>query len=719
MKQDIKIRPVFEKLKSKAKESKVNNESEYSFKSESKSITGRILGSIRYKLLISFFLPIIFIVILGFSAYSSASKSIVSTFKNSMINVINSTGNYYDVIMQTVEDKAAQLSVDTNVWNYFSRMYKGEIVEEAEALKKIKNIVSSMALSDKYIENIAIFTDYGQPVSSYGSFKDKNPFETFKATEEAAYITNNESNMVWSGYHHYMDEQLGINPDSYAVSMSKKYLNKSASHIGYIQLDINRNIVEDTLRSLELPKGSVVAFISPDGREITGDGLSEESIFVDKKFYEEAMASGIKNSDKTVKFKGKDYIFIYSKIGESGTMVGALVPSAALTNKADSIKSMTLAIVILASLIAGVIGIKVSSGMAKAMKNFNIVLAKAANGDLTASIYTNRKDEFKILSDSINGMIRNMKNLITKSANVGSTVIKSTKYVTQNSELLLTASKDISTAISEIQEGITQQASDAEKCLRQTDELANQINLVQEHSESIAQIASNTKQVVNNGIGEVDQLNSATKANIDITNQTIKNIEELETESSEITDIISVINDIAAQTNLLSLNASIEAARAGEAGRGFSVVAEEIRKLSEKSVGAASEIEGIITHITKKTKATVQTVKQTETISKTTEEKLQEVVKLFDNINVHVDSLADKMNQIVEVIEDITKAKNDTLNAIESISAVAEETSAASEEVDATAQQQLESVTKLNAAAQTLRNETTELENAIKLFKVD
>ncbi|MBE5966382.1 MAG: methyl-accepting chemotaxis protein [Lachnospiraceae bacterium] len=717
MEKDLKIRPVFEKLKSN--ESNIIKKPEYSFQPESKTLMGKILGSIRYKLLISFFLPIIFIVILGLAAYSSASKAIVSTFKDSMINVINSTGNYYGVIMQTIEDKATQLSVDTNVLNYYSKMYKDEIVDEADVFKKIKNIVSNMALSDKYIENIAIFTDYGQPVSSYGSFTDKNPFETFKTTEESDCIMNSSNNMVWTGYHNYMDEQLGINPDSYAISVSKKYLNKSASHIGYIQMDINQNMVSETLRSLELPEGSVVAFISPDGREITGEGVTEEALFVDKTFYEYAKSGEEKNNNKTVDFKGKNYMFIYSKIGETGAMVGALVPSAALTNKANSIKLMTVAIVIIASLIAGFIGVTVSSGMDKAMKSFNITLAKAADGDLTATIHTNRKDEFKILSDSINGMIGNMKNLITKSANVGTTVIRSSKYVTQNSELLLVASKDISTAISEIQEGITQQALDAEKCLRQTDELANQINLVQEHSKSIAQIASNTKQVVGNGIGEVDQLNSATKANIDITNRTIKDIEELEAESKEITEIISVINDIAAQTNLLSLNASIEAARAGEAGRGFSVVAEEIRKLSEKSVGAASEIEGIITHITKKTKNTVETVKQTETISKTTEARLQEVVKLFNNINIHVDDLADKMDRIVDIITDINKAKNDTLNAIESISAVAEETSAASEEVDATAQQQLESVTKLNAAAQTLRNETAELAASIKLFKVD
>mgnify|MGYP001340820354 CR=1 FL=1 len=705
--------------KEQSKEKLAKEEPEAKINAQGTLFFGRFMESIRTKLLISFFIPIIFIVILGLAAYSNASKSIVSTFKNATINVIESTGNYYGVIMQTVEDKASQLSVDPGAWNYYSRMYQGDIVEESEVLKKLRNSVNSIALSDQYIENIVIFTDYGVPVSSTGTFADQNPYEAFIGTDEAKYIDDSQNKMVWTGYHPFIDEQLRYKPTEYGISVTKKFLSRSAKPIGYIQMDISMAIITETLASLELPEGSVVAFISPDGREITKEGTSEETLFYDKSFYQEAIANEEMNSNKSVDYNSKEHIFIYSKVGKTGAMVAALVPSSSITSKANSIKSLTMFIVAIAAVIAGFIGFAVSSGIGNTIKSFLGILSKAANGDLTVSVHTKRKDEFKVLSDSINDMISNMKYLIAKAADVGRTVISSTENVTQNSELLLTASKDISTAISEIQEGITQQASDTEKCLAQTDELANQINRVHEHSEAIAQIASNTKNVVKNGIDEVDELNNATKANIDITNQTIKDIEELEAESKVITDIIAVINDIAAQTNLLSLNASIEAARAGEAGRGFSVVAEEIRKLSEKSVSAASEIEGIINNITKKTKNTVQTVKQTETISKTTEKRLQEVVQLFNNINVHVDDLAMKMTQIVEIISDINEAKNDTLNAIESISAVAEETSAASEEVDATAQQQLEAVTKLNEAAKALLNDTAELEAAIQMFKVE
>ncbi|HHX11799.1 MAG TPA: hypothetical protein GX731_03180, partial [Clostridiales bacterium] len=424
-------------------------------------------------------------------------------------------------------------------------------------------------------------------------------------------------------------------------------------------------------------------------------------------------------SNGTVNYNGKEHEFIYSYISDTGAMVAALIPSSALTSQADSIKIVTFIIVVVAALIAGFIGVVVSAGIGKNISNIINVLKVASDGDLTVMIKTKGKDEFVVLSDSINSMIGNMKELISKSADVATTVISSSENVQENSELLLTASKDISTAINEIQEGITQQATDTENCLRQTDELANQINLVNDHTSQISKIANDTKSVVNNGFDEVEELNIATKSNIDITNKTIKDIADLEIESKAITEIIGVINDIAAQTNLLSLNASIEAARAGDAGRGFSVVAEEIRKLSEKSVLAAGEIEQIITNITKKTQATAITVKKTEGISKTQERRLAQVVNLFNNINAHVDELAEKMNEISATMTVMNEAKNDTLHAIGSISAVSEETSAASEEVDATAQQQLEAVTKLNEAAISLKNDSSELAKAIRLFKID
>lgn len=706
-----------EKLKSVKK--KLESDFNKGRTSKRKHILMLLFGSIKAKLVLSFFVPVVLIIILGIAAYINASRSIVTTFKDSAISMINSTGNYYGVIMQAVEDKALQLYNDYDAEQYFNGILQSDMLEEANALIRLKTTVSQMALADKYIKNIAMFTQYGDPVTSTGSFRDRNFYETFSATEEGAAVTASAKNGIWYGNHAYIDDQLGINMDEYALCYSKLYYGLLRKPIGYIQLDIKSEIIMDSLNALELPAGSKVVLISPDGKETTAAGVSQETLFADKSFYKDAVAGEQTEGNIFVDYEGIRHLFIFSKIRDTGVMLGALVPYSALADKADSIKYLTIVIVLIAAVIAGFIGISVATGMGNAMKSIISALHKAADGDLTVMVKTGRKDEFRVLSDSINHMISNMKNLIIKAAGVGTTVIHSTENVTQNSELLLAASRDISAAIGEIQRGIVQQAQDTEQCLNQADALANQINLLHESSLAIEKISVNTKNVVKDGIDVVDQLNKATKENIKITNAAIRDIEELEAESKEITEIITVLNDIAGQTNLLSLNASIEAARAGDAGRGFSVVADEIRKLSQKSVSAAAEIEGIINGIIKKTKNTVDTVNQAETISRSTDIKLMNVVELFNNINIHVDDLTTKMQQITGGIYDIDKAKMDTLNAIESISAVAQETSAASEEVDATAQQQLEAVTRLNDAAKLLKNDSADLKSTIELFTVE
>ncbi|MBH1941497.1 methyl-accepting chemotaxis protein [Mobilitalea sibirica] len=685
-----------------------------------KKVILKLFTSIRVKLTLFFLIPVIFIIILGISAYTSSKNAIVTNYTEATITSIKKTGEYYGIILQNAEDKALQLANDSLIKQYYTGKYSDDILEESNIYRSIRSNVTTMATSDKYIENINIFTNYGQAINTFGSFDITiNPYEDFKSTEEAGLIDNKSRINLWTGYHKYVDEKLELDNSKYAISLSRQFLNNSSKPIGYIITDISMNVITDAMKTLELPENSFFAFISPDGREITLEGDSEQPIFFDKSYYKEAFLAEEESGHGYYDFSGKEHLFIYSKVGSTGAMVGALIPSSFLTQQADMIKNLTILLVLVASVVAVLTGIYVASGIGRIIHKIMKTMNAASKGDLTVSLKTGRKDEFGVLSNSINDMISNMKNLIMKASSVSQTVIGSTKNVTQSSELLLVASKDISAAISEIQQGITQQAEDTEQCLTLTDELAYQINGVHENGNAIAKIATNTKTVVKDGISEIDRLNHAANANIQITNETIKNIEELQKESKAITDIIAVINDIAEQTNLLSLNASIEAARAGEAGRGFSVVADEIRKLSLKSVNSAAEIEKIINKITAKTQSTVKTVMKAETISKKTEDRLTNVTKLFENINVHVDDLISQLDMIAEGINDINKSKTDTLRAIESISAVAEETSASSEEVDATAQQQLEAVTRLNEAAKALDKDASDLEASIRLFTID
>jgi methyl-accepting chemotaxis protein len=282
----------------------------------------------------------------------------------------------------------------------------------------------------------------------------------------------------------------------------------------------------------------------------------------------------------------------------------------------------------------------------------------------------------------------------------------------------LGSTKDISLAIDEIEKGVVQQANDTEQCLFQMSDLSNKINHVYENTYEIEQIAKETKIIVGEGIVTMEELNSKSSATTDITHVVINEIEELEVQSRSISNFVGVINDIASQTNLLSLNASIEAARAGDAGRGFAVVAEEIRKLADQSVNASNQIKSIVSTIQNKTKGTVVSAKQAKDIVESQMQSLAKTISTFENINEHVGSLVNNLNNIAEGVKGIESAKDETLDAIRNISAVSQQTATSSEEVSATANNQIASVEYLSQSAAELAEDSKKLEEAIQIFQI-
>lgn len=444
-----------------------------------------------------------------------------------------------------------------------------------------------------------------------------------------------------------------------------------------------------------------------------------ETIFTTESFYQDAQASEETSGSSNVNYRGEPYLFLYSKIGDTGAMICSLMPLSVISSQADNIKQTTVIIVIIACIIAILIAFVMSTNINKTLGKINSVLRRAAKGDLSVQLESGRKDEFGVLSAEVQATVNNMKQLIQQVRTLSLEVSQSSSNVSQASEAFLKSSGDISRAMNEIEQGVNQQALEAEQCLVQMDTLNKKIELVSDNTRDIEMIADNTKERVNEGTIISDKLNEQTSSTINITIAIIKEIEKLAEKSSSISKIINVINDIANQTNLLSLNASIEASRAGEYGRGFAVVASEIRNLAEQSKSSVNNIKQIIGSILEDTTSVVETARSVENVLKLQESAVKNTTDSYHDINESVEKLVVFLKQIAENVDSIDETRVITLASVENISAVLEEIAAASNNVSNTSDEQLKSVETLNESAVNLDSHTGKLASEIQKFKVE
>ncbi len=244
-------------------------------------------------------------------------------------------------------------------------------------------------------------------------------------------------------------------------------------------------------------------------------------------------------------------------------------------------------------------------------------------------------------------------------------------------------SNEISFVFSEIATGIdsqTQSIVDINETL-----ISNQkgSRIVEETSAEMLNLSSQTSDKVQEGGQEVDSL----KGEIDKVNnnilETVTLMLELNEQAQQIVMILNTINDITEQTNLLALNASIEAARAGESGKGFSVVAEEIRKLAENSQKSTQVISGIIGNVIDKVELASEKVKVINTSFQTSKFSSDKVGHIFEQIVINTGNVVEKARLVTEMVGDLDKQNLTITGEMNSISAGSQETAASIEEITA------------------------------------
>lgn len=345
---------------------------------------------------------------------------------------------------------------------------------------------------------------------------------------------------------------------------------------------------------------------------------------------------------------------------------------------------IVLAVVILglALAVASVGGMRITKGI----KMVEADLQQAARGDLTFSVdpaLLKRADEIGKMARSLDDVRSSLTGMLGNVKNTGEALNQSSEKFSEKFESISGSIRDTNQAIEDLAQGATSQASETETVNEKIRELGDVIEVekkdVSKLEETVSDMTKHTA-VASEHIQELNRITGVTIEAIDmVSEQTNRNNDS----AANINKAVEIIKGLAAQTNLLSLNASIEAARAGEAGKGFAVVAEEIRNLSEESSGNAQEIEGIVKELIGNVEVSVSKMNEVMGNVQKQQKCLEETRVAFEHLSSEVALVEEVTGEIGSQTEVLNSLKEIVTDSVNNLASVVQQSAASTEETSA------------------------------------
>lgn len=675
---------------------------------------------IRYKIILGFVIPIFFIIVVGIASYSRAKQGMRDRYEKSTLETVRMLGSQVDMITRSMHTEVSKYVGLLELNNLSKGVYDSNISEKTRNMRMVKtNILASQKVND-FISNVfIIMKDGNKNITTKGVGIDGFFDEYYESIEK---IDGSGTIRNWIDAHPVIDNKLSLSDavgDSYLFSYQALNPTKDFA----VVIDASKEKLQELIDGINLGEGSIVGIVTMNGKEIihrNGDVLTDDGrpVFAGRDYYRDILSNKGLFGTEEIRYMDNDCILFYSILNETGIVIVGMVPISIVTSEASGIWALTLILVVIALIVVMAVAFMISANIQKNVETVSRGLGAVAQGNLTVKVRVNGHDEFVDLADATTNMISNTKNLVSKVDSAAEELADSAKSVQGASKKLGNCSDDIMRVVEEMSDGMERQKKYADECVNTTDRLSNEIANVSSQIGRIKIIVDETNRLINESVRILSTLGDKARETTKATDSVKSSVSALLDETGKINSFVNVIKNISSQTHLLSLNASIEAARAGESGRGFSVVAEEIRALATESSRSAGEIKKLVDGINAQTDSSVDSVDMAQNIADEQFELVNSSIEIFDQMKASMDSLTEGLVDIDKAALAADQRRVEAVSAVDDISVIINDSAANANTVMEAINTLKKNVDNLDKTAAKLGENMDELKSEVRVFQI-
>lgn len=674
----------------------------------------RHLQSVGMKLFLQFFVcTVVFVSIIGYLALQTSRDVIQENAADQSHKTIVVAREKLDMIYQKYEQLSTSFIADQDFLSAMS-----DFVEASEAGDEHLRALSYNAMDTRLQQHVVNDNDIASMTvySLDGAHLINTRGQAFQHADWFEHIVAQDGRAVWVAP--LPDRYGDFSKDSFILGRVIKHMNDTSNAVVLV-MELKIQALANHLSNADLGRTGNSLIIDQTGTVIHSNNAEQIGLPADIDFANGQNGNEVSDSYFGDNNEGVEQLVVFDKSERyTGWYVVGTVAVDELVSGADIIATLTYYIVLIAALLAVIIGLLLARVFGRPLLELRDLMRKGEDGDLSVRAnVSRRKDEIGQVTVSFNQMMEQISQLAQQTSKSAHDVLQTAGELSEVSNQTAISAREISVATEGIASGATTLALEAERGNELTINIKGEMDRVVASNLKMGQSAHEVHKVSEQGIENMGELIVKTNAAEQMIHSLSEKVTHLHESTASIRQILTVLTNITKQTNILSLNATIEAAGAGEAGKGFMVVADEIRKLADQSKQSLEDVSQITESIQTEIENTVNTLSQAHPIFEEQVHSVREADEIFKSVQGQMNEFIVHLDDATHSVQQLEQSQLVLTEAMANVSAVSEQSSATSEEVASLSVEQLHVSERLVNLSQTLESLSTSLQETLTKFK--